>query len=134
MVAPPPFDVGTVATASATVGVAPIALAVAIATLQAAATASCKRVVGAFAATRPHPLAGPPFVTAGVSAHAGPATGAADSLTATAIIGATTGIVVGTVVGHPSTGLLFLAADANAPAGPVAGIAGPLDAAAAAGP
>jgi hypothetical protein len=67
MAAPLPFDVDTVATASATVGVAPAVVAAAIATLLATAA-------------RPHP----PLVAFGVSAHAGPAVGVAGSLAADA--------------------------------------------------
>jgi hypothetical protein len=67
MAAPLPFDVDTVATASATVGVAPAVVAAAIATLLA--TAAC-----------PHP----PLVAFRVSAHAGPAVGVAGSLAAAA--------------------------------------------------
>jgi hypothetical protein len=80
MVPPPAPSLDTVA--SAVAGVAPAALAMAIATLQAAAAASRERAVGAVAAagaptgtaagataaTRPHPLVGPPFIAVGAPA------------------------------------------------------------------
>jgi hypothetical protein len=136
MATPPVVDIVTIA--SAATGVAPSDLAAAIATLQAAAAASCEGTVGVIAAvgapigtaaTRHHPSVDPPSVTAGASASAGPTAGAAGSLAATATVGTPAGTAAGTIAGHPPTGLLFLAAGMSTLAGPVTGVARPLDAA-----
>jgi hypothetical protein len=96
MATPPPIGFDIVTVASAAAGVAPTALAAAIATLQVVTAASRERVVGAVvcttmgatAATRPHPPVGPPFITVTVSAPTGPTVGIVGTLAATAIVGA----------------------------------------------
>jgi hypothetical protein len=137
MATPPAVDVITAT--SAVIDVTPTALVVAICTLQAAVTASRERTVGTIVAAgtpagttagttvaaRPHPLVGPPSVTADASTPAG-TTG---SLAVVVVVGTPAGTVVGTVVDHPPADLLFLVADASAPASPTAGVTGPLDAA-----
>jgi hypothetical protein len=67
----------------------------------AATSAPIGTVVDTTAAARPHPPIGPTFHAGGVSAPAGPTTGAADSLAAASVV--------------------------SAPTGPAAGVAGPLD-------
>jgi hypothetical protein len=141
----PGLDIVDVASAAA--GVAPAALAAAIANLQAAAIASRERVMGAIVATGapagttagatitacPQPPVGPPFVTTGASALAGPVVSAVGTLAVVAIVDAPAGTAAGAVIGHSPVGLPFLAAGASALAGIAAGAAGSLDAAATVG-
>jgi hypothetical protein len=125
MATPPPLGLNIVIVASTVAGVAPVALAAAIATLQAADASSRERVVGAVVAAsapastaagatatvRPHPSDDPPFVAAGMRALASPAAGAVGSLAEAAVAGAPTGTTAG-VVGPWAT-----AAITGAPAG-----------------
>jgi hypothetical protein len=90
-----PLAVDNVTVASTAAGVAPTALATAIATLQAVATTSCERAVSAVVAARPHPPTGLPFFIASASAPAGPTAVTTSPLAATAIVGAPTGTVAG---------------------------------------
>jgi hypothetical protein len=132
-----PLVVDVITVASATTNIALNAFVAAIATLQAAAAASCEGTVGAVvaasasvgttvgdtAATCPHPLVGLPFYTVSVSAPASPTTGTVGPWSAVATIGAPTGIAVGaligTVVGTASP--MATAAIAGAPAGTATG-------------
>jgi hypothetical protein len=77
------------AIASAAVGDVPATLAVAIATLQAATTASRER------AARPHLSIGPPFAAADASAPVGPTAGAADPSDVAASVGTLAGTAAG---------------------------------------
>jgi hypothetical protein len=79
MATPPALGLNVITVTSAATGVAPTALAAAIATLQAAVVASREHAVGAVAVVgalvgttagattvaRPHPSVGPPFIAAG---------------------------------------------------------------------